>query len=79
MIASYSISYLLSSRRAKRASWRALAQAVTAKWQLRWRVKTKALNRENRLECIRQSIRVRFDYRLRALVETDFWRVRNGP
>ena len=27
----------------------------------------KALNRENRLECIRQSIRVQFDHRLRAL------------
>ena len=31
---------------------------------------SKALNRDNRLECIRQSIRVRFDYRLRALVHT---------
>ena len=30
------------------------------------RLTSKALNRENRLECIRQSIRVRFDYRLRA-------------
>ena len=30
-------------------------------------LETKALNQENRLECIRQSIRVQFDYLLRAL------------
>ena len=35
-----------------------------------WSQDIKALNRENQLECIRQSIRVRFDYRLRALVGT---------
>ena len=30
----------------------------------------KALNRDNQLECIRQSIRVQLDYRLRALAPT---------
>ena len=37
-------------------------------------VNTKSLNRENRLECIRQSIRIQFDYRLGALVNTAFYR-----
>ena len=35
-------------------------------------LETKALNQENRLECIRQSIRVQFDYRLRALQVTQY-------
>ena len=36
------------------------------------RVTSKALNRENRLECIWQLIRVRFDHRLRAVVTSPF-------
>ena len=34
-------------------------------------MRRKALNRENRLECIRQTIRVQFDRRLRAFNLSD--------
>ena len=45
-----------------------VTRSSCVKPEIELHISNKALNRENRLECIQQYIRVRFNHRLRALI-----------